>query len=87
LRLYLGNHRSIISWARFAFGKGRQPLSESQRIDRAALQRVLQCILADFGVVDAPVEGCLPRTGDIEKDKVAQIAQEVMARLRERGVV
>jgi len=71
----------------FAFGKGRQPLSESQRVDRAALQRVLQCILADFDVVDAPVEGCLPRTGDIEKDKVAQLAQEVMARLRERGVV
>ena len=71
----------------FDMGKGRQPLSETQRIDRVALQRVLQCILADFGVVDAPVDGCVPRTGDVEKDKVAQIAQEVMAKLRERGMV
>jgi len=71
----------------FNFGKGRQPLSDSQRVDRATLQHVLQCILADFGVVDAPADGCAPRLGDIQKDKVAQIAQEVMSKLRERGVI
>ena len=38
----------------FDFGQGRQPLSETQQLDRAALQHVLQCILADFGVVDPP---------------------------------
>jgi dihydrodipicolinate synthase/N-acetylneuraminate lyase len=70
----------------FAFGPSRQPLSESQRIDRTALQRVLQCILSDFGIVDAPQEGCLPRTGNLERDKVAQIAHEVMQKLRERGL-
>ena len=70
----------------FAFGPSRQPLSESQRIDRAALQRVLQCILSDFNVVDPPQEGCLPRTGNVERDKVAQIAHEVMQKLRERGL-
>jgi dihydrodipicolinate synthase/N-acetylneuraminate lyase len=70
----------------FAFGPSRQPLSESQRIDRTALQRVLQCILSDFGIVDAPQVGCLPRTGNLERDKVAQIAHEVMQKLRERGL-
>jgi len=69
-----------------AFGPSRQPLSETQRIDRTALQRVLQCILSDFNVVDPPAEGCLPRTGNIERDKVAQIAHEVMQKLRERGL-
>jgi 4-hydroxy-tetrahydrodipicolinate synthase len=71
----------------FEMGRGRQPLSDAQRVDRAALQRVLQCILADFDVIKGPEEGCAVRSGDIQKDKVAQIAQEVMTKLRERGVV
>ncbi len=71
----------------FRLGRSRQPLSEVQQIDRVALQRVLQCIMADFGVVDAPEEGCVPRSGNIEKDKVAQITEEVMTRLRKRGMV
>jgi dihydrodipicolinate synthase/N-acetylneuraminate lyase len=70
----------------FDFGRSRQPLSESQTIDRGALQRVLRCILADFGVVESPLEGCAPRTGNLERDKVAQIAQEVMNSLRRRGL-
>jgi len=69
------------------FGKSRQPLSEAQTVDRVALQRVLRCILADFGVVDAPVEGCAPRTGNMERDKVEQVTAAVMQKLRERGVV
>src|SRR3954468_20951147 len=44
----------------FSFGPSRQPLSSPQQIDRTALQRVLQCILADFQVIDAPEEGCVP---------------------------
>ena len=79
--------RAAVELRGFNMGRGRQPLSEPQRLDRDALQRVLQCILSDFNVVDAPLAGCVPRTGNIEKDKVAQIAQEVMAKLRERGVV
>jgi hypothetical protein len=54
-------------------------------VDRLALQRVLQCILADFGVVDAPAEGCVPRTGNLERDKVLQVTEAVMAKLRQRG--
>jgi 2-dehydro-3-deoxy-D-pentonate aldolase len=79
--------RAAVELRGFEFGKGRQPLSAAQSIDRVALQRVLQCILADFGVIDAPLEGCVTRSGDLERDKVAQIAQEVMSKLRERGVI
>jgi len=71
----------------FAFGDSRQPLSDAQRIDRSALARLLQCILADFGVIDAPAAGCAPRAGNLQRDKVAQIAHEVIQTLRERGVV
>src|SRR4029079_2948196 len=48
--------------------QGRQPLSEVQQVDLTALSRVLRCILADFGVVDPPAEGCAPRTGNIKQD-------------------
>jgi 4-hydroxy-tetrahydrodipicolinate synthase len=71
----------------FDFGKSRQPLSEKQTVDRAALQRVLRCILADFGIVETPAEGCAPRTGNMERDKVEQVTAAVMQKLRERGVV
>ena len=68
-------------------GASRQPLSESQKIDRAALARVLQCILADFGYVDTPPEGCPARTGNIAQDRVSQIAASVIQALREKGAI
>ena len=71
----------------FDFGRSRQPLSQPQQVDRASLQRLLQCILADHGYVDAPSEGCAPRTGDLQKDRVTQITHEVVERLREKGVL
>src|SRR5687767_12193245 len=79
--------RAAVELRGFDFGASRQPLSEAQRVDRAALQRVLQCILSDFGVVDAPPEGCPPRAANVEQDKVRQVTDAVMARLRERGVM
>jgi dihydrodipicolinate synthase/N-acetylneuraminate lyase len=78
--------RAAVELRGFDFGKGRQPLSEPQQVDRSALKRVLECMMADFGLVGAP-KFCAPRTGNIERDKVAQIAFEVMERLKERGVV
>jgi dihydrodipicolinate synthase/N-acetylneuraminate lyase len=78
--------RAAVDLRGFNFGAGRQPLSEPQQVDRSALQRVLQCIMADFGLIDSP-HCCAPRTGNIERDKVAQIAMEVMEKLKERGVV
>jgi 4-hydroxy-tetrahydrodipicolinate synthase len=71
----------------FRLGRSRQPLSEAQRVDRAALERVLRCILADFGYVDAPPEGCPPRTGNLGQDRVNQIAAAVIQSLRERGAL
>jgi dihydrodipicolinate synthase/N-acetylneuraminate lyase len=79
--------RAAVELRGFDFGRGRQPLSESQQIDRAALQRVLQCILHDFGFVDPPTDGCAPRTGNMPVDRVTQITEEVMAQLRKQGVV
>jgi dihydrodipicolinate synthase/N-acetylneuraminate lyase len=77
--------RAAVELRGFSFGRSRQPLSQTQSIDRVALQRVLQCIMADFGVVDAPAEGCVPRTGNLERDKVMQVTEAVMAKLRQRG--
>ncbi|MBN1908100.1 MAG: dihydrodipicolinate synthase family protein, partial [Pirellulales bacterium] len=69
----------------FSMGQSRQPMSAAQRVDRAGLQRVLQCLLSDFGFVDAPPEGCPARTGAIERDRVAQITASVIHELRQRG--
>jgi dihydrodipicolinate synthase/N-acetylneuraminate lyase len=79
--------RAAVDLRGFSFGRGRQPLSETQQVDRAKLQRTLQCILADFGVTDAPAGGCLPRgsAGAPETDKVLQVTEAVMAALRQRG--
>jgi dihydrodipicolinate synthase/N-acetylneuraminate lyase len=71
----------------FRMGQSRQPLSETQRIDRVALDRVLRCILSDFGYVDAPDEGCPPRTGSITQDRIAQITASVIKTLQERGAI
>jgi dihydrodipicolinate synthase/N-acetylneuraminate lyase len=79
--------RAAVDLRGFNFGTGRQPATDTQRLDRAALQRTLQCILADFGVTDAPAGGCPPRasSGGVEPDKVKQVTEAVMAALRKRG--
>jgi 4-hydroxy-tetrahydrodipicolinate synthase len=72
----------------FDIGPGRLPLSDSQRTDRAALQRLLQCIMADFKIVDAPAEGCPPRAASAtHRDKVTQVTDAVVASLKARGMM
>lgn len=71
----------------FNMGRGRQPMSPSQQIDRAGLQRVLHCILSDFGYIDAPPESCPTRTGNMQEDRVSQITQAVLHNLRQQGVL
>jgi 4-hydroxy-tetrahydrodipicolinate synthase len=78
--------RAAVELRGFDFGKSRQPLSSAQSIDRAALQRVLHCILADFGVIDPPAEGCSSRTGHLEADKILQVTHAVMASLKAKGM-
>jgi dihydrodipicolinate synthase/N-acetylneuraminate lyase len=79
------------------FGRGRMPMSERQRIDRARLQHSLQCIMSDFGVVDTPA-GCPVRDTDPLRgegepidapdgdDQVRQVTERVMAQLRQKGM-
>ncbi|MCR4412156.1 MAG: dihydrodipicolinate synthase family protein [Thermoguttaceae bacterium] len=71
----------------FHMGRSRQPLSDTQRIDRAALSKLLQCILAECGYVEAPSEGCAPRTGNLNQDRIAQITASVIAELRRQGAI
>src|SRR5580700_6884953 len=71
----------------FRFGHGRQPLSSQRQQDRAPLESVLRCILADFGLVDRPAGGCAPRTGDASRDGVEQVVHEVMRALEQRGLI
>lgn len=70
----------------FRFGRGRQPLTSSQRSDSTALTSVLHCILADFELVDRPASGCAPRIQQAGADKVEQVVLEVMRELEKRGV-
>ncbi|OHB78955.1 MAG: dihydrodipicolinate synthase family protein [Planctomycetes bacterium RBG_16_64_10] len=82
--------RAAVALRGFELGSSRQPLSPTQQIDRAALSRVLQCILADFGVVQQPAEGCPPRGANaqdvIARDRIAYIAQRVVDELRRQGI-
>ncbi len=79
--------RAAVGLRGFNLGRSRQPLSENQQTDMATLRQVLHCILADFGVVDAPLAECPPRTGDIDRDRVGHIAQAVIERLRDQGMI
>ena len=49
--------RAAVELRGFNMGLSRQPLSDVQRIDRAALSRTLQYILADLGFAEPPSEG------------------------------
>jgi hypothetical protein len=42
--------------------------------------------MADWGVVDPPAEGCVARSGDVERDKIMQVTEAVMATLKRRGM-
>jgi 4-hydroxy-tetrahydrodipicolinate synthase len=71
----------------FSFGRSRQPQTSAQRADRAVLISVLQCILADFELVDRPAAGCPPRTGEIGHDKMEQVVFEVIHELEKRRIL
>jgi 4-hydroxy-tetrahydrodipicolinate synthase len=71
----------------FRMGRSRQPQTGAQQADRTALASVLQCILADFELVERPAAGCAPRVGQPERDKVEQVIFEVMRELEKRGVL
>jgi 4-hydroxy-tetrahydrodipicolinate synthase len=70
----------------FIMGPSRQPLSASQQVDREKLQQLLRCLLADFGYVEPPAQGCPPRDPDLGKSRLDQIVQGVLEELRQRGL-
>jgi len=78
--------RAAVELRGFNLGLSRQPRSERQQFDFATLKRVLQCILADNGIVDPPAGGCPTRTGNISEDRISHITAAVVQQLRERGV-
>jgi dihydrodipicolinate synthase/N-acetylneuraminate lyase len=79
--------RAAVELRGFNMGRSRQPLSPSQQVDRDNLQRLLRCILSDFGYVDAPPEGCPPRGKSLENARASRMADEIVAALKQQGLV
>jgi 4-hydroxy-tetrahydrodipicolinate synthase len=79
--------RAAVELRGFEMGRSRQPLSSTQQLDREKLQQLLRCILADFGFVEAPTEGCPQRAKDLEPYRVNKIADDVIRELRKQGLV
>ncbi len=74
----------------FRMGRGRQPLSASQRCDRQSLRTHLQCLLSEHGVVEEPPEGCPTRPPtrlEVDRGEIDEIVRNVMDQLRRQGVV
>jgi len=83
--------RAAVELRGFDIGRSRQPLTPQQTIDREKLQRQLECIMSDFGVVDPPTGGCASRPSkgriDLPRElQTAAITDAVMAELRKRGI-
>jgi 4-hydroxy-tetrahydrodipicolinate synthase len=71
----------------FRFGRPRQHFTDSQLADRCNFRNGLQGILAhSFGLTDAPLLECPPRTGQFDKDQIAQVVADVLSALEKRGV-
>ncbi len=79
--------RAAVELRGFDLGRSRQPLSPTQQVNREKLQGLLRCILADFGYVQAPPEGCPPRESELEPYRVNKIADDVLRELRKQGLV
>jgi 4-hydroxy-tetrahydrodipicolinate synthase len=79
--------RVAVSLRGFEMGRGRQPLSAPQQAHREQLQKVLHCLLADFGYVTPPAEGCPPRRRPEAERQVNEVVGGVVEELRRRGVL
>ena len=78
--------RAALALRGFNPGTGRQPLSDTQQVQIAALSRTLQCLLAEEGFTDEPVGGCPAGPAQPDSKAVDQIVQGVMAELKRRGM-
>jgi 4-hydroxy-tetrahydrodipicolinate synthase len=78
--------RAALSLRGFDPGAGRQPLSDTQQVQIAALRETLQCLLAEEGYADEPIGGCPPGGARPDPRAVDQIVQGVLAELKRRGI-
>jgi len=78
--------RAAVELRGFAMGRSRQPLSPNQQVSRDAMQRVLRCLMTDFGV-QPPPEGCPARPGATGAGTFDTIVQSVVTELRKKGVL
>lgn len=78
--------RAAVELRGFRMGAGRQPMSEGQSTDLAALSRTLQCLLSEHGFTDQPVGGCDVEASKTPPADVEKIVQTVVAELRRRGL-
>lgn len=70
--------RAAVGLRGFEFGKGRQPMSDRQEVNISQLSSLLRCMMSDFGVVDAPAQGCALRPlGGAALYPQAQLAQDI----------
>ncbi len=86
--------RAAVELRGFQMGIGRQPQSNEQITDLAALSKTLQCMLSQHGFTGEPIGGC--STGSAKHDstdsnlkthEVSAIVQNVVAELKRRGVM
>jgi len=61
----------------FAMGRSRQPLSGEQTVDRGKLKETLECLIAEFGVVDAPAHCPVSVHPRLPRNFAKSIADEV----------
>ena len=80
--------RTAVRLRGFDTGVGRQPLSDEQQTDLAALANKLQCMLSEHGFTDEPLCGCPLPAGakGSSPEEVATIVQAVVAELKRRGL-
>jgi 4-hydroxy-tetrahydrodipicolinate synthase len=82
----------------FETGVGRQPLAAEQHVDLEGISRTLQCLLAEEGFADQPINGCPPRERSdaalsardglsaVQPANVERIVESVVAELARRGL-
>lgn len=78
--------RAALALRGFRTGVGRQPLSDEQQLQIEALRRTLQCLLAEEGFADEPLEGCPPGAPRLDPRELDAIVQGVLAELKRRGL-
>ena len=79
--------RAAVELRGFRMGTGRQPMSPSQQSNLATLSQTLQCLLAEQGFTDQPVSGCPTKPVPVDEYEVNRIVQNVLAELKQRGLM